>query len=138
MIYQRFGQGVSNLSTVAELRTFDGNCWYLLLLCPFCHRCLKKICSSDFDFSYFTCFKICQERYTTRHTSMAYCFFPKIIYIDAVLAHFYLIARNYGSKMVHCTSNTRKIENPQTRISLIHYIYVHFYALCGTYHFIPF
>jgi hypothetical protein len=24
MIYQRFGQGVSNLSTVAELRTFDG------------------------------------------------------------------------------------------------------------------
>ncbi len=27
MIYQRFGQGVSNLSTVAELRTFDGT-WY--------------------------------------------------------------------------------------------------------------
>ncbi len=24
MIYQRFGQGVSNLSSVAELRTFDG------------------------------------------------------------------------------------------------------------------
>jgi hypothetical protein len=24
MIYQRFGLGVSNLSTVAELRTFDG------------------------------------------------------------------------------------------------------------------
>jgi hypothetical protein len=24
MINQRFGQGVSNLSTVAELRTFDG------------------------------------------------------------------------------------------------------------------
>jgi hypothetical protein len=24
MIYQRFGQGVSNLSTVAELKTFDG------------------------------------------------------------------------------------------------------------------
>ncbi len=25
MIFQNFGQGVSNLSTVAELRTFDGN-----------------------------------------------------------------------------------------------------------------
>ncbi len=25
MLYQRFGQGVSNLSTAAELRTFDGN-----------------------------------------------------------------------------------------------------------------
>ncbi len=25
MLYQRFGQGVSNLSTVAELRTFDGS-----------------------------------------------------------------------------------------------------------------
>ncbi len=25
MIYQRFGPGVSNLSTVAELRTFDGS-----------------------------------------------------------------------------------------------------------------
>ncbi len=24
MIFQNFGQGVSNLSTVAELRTFDG------------------------------------------------------------------------------------------------------------------
>jgi hypothetical protein len=24
MIFQKFGQGVSNLSTVAELRTFDG------------------------------------------------------------------------------------------------------------------
>jgi hypothetical protein len=28
MIYQRFGQGVSNLSTVAELRTFDGSSDY--------------------------------------------------------------------------------------------------------------
>ncbi len=34
MIYQRFGQGVSNLSTVAELRTFDGSrfcTWWKIL-----------------------------------------------------------------------------------------------------------
>jgi hypothetical protein len=31
MINQRFGQGVSNLSTVAELRTFDG----ILLICTY-------------------------------------------------------------------------------------------------------
>ena len=32
MLYQRFGQGVLNLSTVAELRTFDG--MSPVTLCP--------------------------------------------------------------------------------------------------------